>query len=68
MPSTTMTITGPAVVEGSITDAPTHVWGFGSLLHNPGFEYDERVNGYIKGYRQFCWHRWCRRVFAAAVN
>ncbi|CAN6464542.1 unnamed protein product [Victoria cruziana] len=28
------------------------VFGYGSLVWNPGFEYDEKIIGYIKGYRR----------------
>lgn len=28
------------------------VFGYGSLVWNPGFEYDEKVIGYIKDYRR----------------
>lgn len=28
------------------------VFGYGSLVWNPGFEYDEKVIGYIKNYRR----------------
>lgn len=28
------------------------VFGYGSLAWNPGFEYDEKVIGYIKNYRR----------------
>lgn len=27
------------------------VFGFGSLIHKAGFDYAERLEGYIKGYR-----------------
>ena len=47
-----MTITGPAVVGGSTSGStPAYVFGFGSLVHNPGFVHAERVPGYIKGYK-----------------
>ncbi|KAI4379725.1 hypothetical protein MLD38_005982 [Melastoma candidum] len=28
------------------------VFGYGSLIWNPGFEYDEKVLGYVRGYRR----------------
>lgn len=28
------------------------VFGYGSLVWNPGFEYDEKVIGFIKDYRR----------------
>lgn len=28
------------------------VFGYGSLVWNPGFEYDEKVVGFIKDYRR----------------
>lgn len=28
------------------------VFGYGSLVWNPGFEYDEKVMGFIKDYRR----------------
>lgn len=28
------------------------VFGYGSLVWNPGFEYDEKVTGFIKDYRR----------------
>lgn len=28
------------------------VFGYGSLVWNPGFEYDEKIIGFIKGYRR----------------
>ena len=27
------------------------IFGFGSLIHKAGFDYAERLEGYIKGYR-----------------
>ena len=34
-----------------------HLWvfGFGSLVHTPGFEYEEKVVGYIKGWTRKFW-------------
>lgn len=31
------------------------IFGFGSLVHTPGFEYDERVTGFIRGWRRVWW-------------
>jgi len=28
------------------------VFGYGSLVWNPGFDYDEKMLGFIKGYRR----------------
>jgi len=28
------------------------VFGYGSLVWNPGFHYDEKVLGFIKGYKR----------------
>lgn len=28
------------------------IFGYGSLVWNPGFEYDEKLIGYIKDYRR----------------
>ena len=30
----------------------TWIFGFGSLVHNPGFDYSDVVDGYIEGYRR----------------
>ena len=31
------------------------VFGFGSLVHHPGFAYEERVEGFIRGWRRVFW-------------
>lgn len=31
------------------------IFGFGSLVHTPGFEHGEVLDGYIKGYRRVWW-------------
>ena len=33
-------------------EADVWIFGFGSLIHNPGFEYAARNSGYIKGWRR----------------
>ena len=37
--------------------ASDNIWifGFGSLLHTPGFEYSEKRSGYIRGWRRVWW-------------
>jgi cation transport regulator ChaC len=36
-------------------DEEVWVFGFGSLIHTPGFEYDARVEGFIRGWRRVWW-------------
>lgn len=31
------------------------IFGFGSLVHTPGFEYSDSVAGYIRGWRRVWW-------------
>ncbi|KAL6777424.1 hypothetical protein ACKKBF_B21445 [Auxenochlorella protothecoides x Auxenochlorella symbiontica] len=46
-----MTVAAPsAVPSGSIW-----IFGFGSLVHSPGFEFKGRVEGFIRGYRRVFW-------------
>jgi ChaC-like protein len=37
-----------------LKDDQSDIWifGFGSLIHNPGFEYADRRTGYIRGWRR----------------
>ena len=34
---------------------PIWIFGFGSLVHTPGFDYEERVTGFIRGWRRVWW-------------
>ncbi|KAG2494151.1 hypothetical protein HYH03_007787 [Edaphochlamys debaryana] len=36
---------------------PDGIWvfGYGSLVHTPGFDYERRVEGYIRGFRRVFW-------------
>lgn len=35
---------------------PIWIFGYGSLIHTPNFEYQQRVTGYIRGYKRV-WHQ-----------
>jgi len=41
----------------SSLDDETDIWifGFGSLVHTPGFEHDDIVKGYVRGWRRVWW-------------
>jgi hypothetical protein len=43
--------TAPAA-EPAEPAATTWIFGFGSLIYRPGFEYVERVEGFVRGYRR----------------
>ena len=38
-------------MTGREEDEGEWIFGFGSLIHNPGFEHDERMVCYIRGFR-----------------
>lgn len=42
-------------IQRAITSKSTWVFGYGSLIHTPNFQYNQRVVGYIKGYRRVFW-------------
>ena len=42
-----------AVLEGNQDEI--WVFGFGSLLHTPGFEYEDTQRGYIRGWKRVWW-------------
>lgn len=42
---------GDAITAGTSTSGIL-VFGYGSLIHTPGFEYAAKVEGYIKGWRR----------------
>ena len=35
--------------------SPVYIFGFGSLIHTPGFEWDDRITGVIRGWRRVWW-------------
>jgi cation transport regulator ChaC len=41
-----------AVPDAAAATGTTWIFGFGSLIHRPGFEYAERVEGYVRGFRR----------------
>ena len=42
---------GQEQAEGGSIDPSLWIFGFGSLIHSPGFEHDGRIVGFIRGYR-----------------
>ena len=44
-----------AITSSLDDDKDIWIFGFGSLVHTPGFEHDDVVKGYVRGWRRVWW-------------
>ena len=45
------------VMESRVNERSVWIFGYGSLIWNPGFKYSKRIIGYVEGYKRRLWQK-----------